>query len=79
MCDMTTTITTRDFVRDFARLKRTAANGGEVVVRDRDGRTFVFRAQGAGPSLGEQLTDLRGTLNTGVRTKNLQGFGRNRT
>lgn len=72
-------ITTREFIRHFARLKRAAANGEDVVVRDRSGQAFVFRAKGAGPSLGEQLSDLRGALRTGVPVKSLQGFGRNRT
>ena len=72
------TTTTREFIRDFARIKKAAANGHEVIVRDRQGQAFVFRATGAGPSLGEQLSDLRGALRTGSRVKRLQGFGRNR-
>jgi len=80
MCDMTTTTTAREFVRNFARLRKVAANGGEVIVRDRRGQAFVFRATGeAGPTLAEQLRDLRGTAATGVRVKSLKGFGRNRT
>ena len=75
---MATTTTTREFIRDFARIKKAAANGHEVIVRDRRGQAFVFRATGAGPSLGEQLSDLRGALRTGSRVKRLQGFGRNR-
>ena len=55
------------------------ANGEEVIVRDRQDQTFVFRANGAGPSLGNQLADLRGSLHTGRRVKTLDGFGRNRT
>jgi hypothetical protein len=77
MCEMVP-ITTREFVRHFARLKRAAANGEELVVRDRKGQAFVFRAKGAGPTLGEQLSDLRGSLRTGVRVKSLKGFGRKR-
>ncbi len=75
------TTTTREFIRDFARIKKAAANGHEVIVRDRRGQAFVFRATGtgAGPSLGEQLADLRGALRTGTRVKRLAGFGRNRT
>ena len=77
---MTTTTTAREFVRNFARLRKVAANGGEVIVRDRRGQAFVFRATGeAGPTLAEQLRDLRGTAVTGVRVKSLKGFGRNRT
>ncbi|MEO7413327.1 MAG: hypothetical protein ABIZ81_08210 [Opitutaceae bacterium] len=76
---MTTTTTTREFIRHFARVKKAAANGAEVIVRDRNGQAFVFRVKGAGPSLGEQLSDLRGTLHTGTRVKRLAGFGRNRT
>lgn len=75
---MTTMTTTREFVRNFSRLKRAAANGGEVIVRDGGGRAYVFRAQEAGPSLGHQLTDLCGRLRTGVPVKSLKGFGRNR-
>lgn len=78
MFDMETTTTAREFVRNFSRLKRTAANGGEVIVRDREGRAFVFRAKEAGPSLGSQLADLCGKHNTGVRVKSLAGYGRNR-
>lgn len=76
---MATTITTREFIRHFARMKKAAANGEEVIVRDRQDQTFVFRANGAGPSLGNQLADLRGSLHTGRRVKTLDGFGRNRT
>lgn len=78
MHDMTTTTTAREFVRNFPRLKRAAANGGEVIVRDREGRSFVFRASATGPSLGDQLADLRGKLKTGVAIKSLKGFGRSR-
>ena len=80
MRDMTTATTAREFVRNFARLRKVAANGGEVIVRDRRGQSFVFRATGeTGPTLNEQLKDLRGALASGVRVKNLQGFGRNRS
>lgn len=76
---MTTTTTAREFVRNFARLRKVAANGGEVIVRDRRGQAFVFRAtRNAGPTLAEQLHDLRGAVATGVRIKSLKGFGRNR-
>jgi hypothetical protein len=78
MYDMETSTTTREFIRHFARLKKVAANGDEVIVRDRSGRSFVFRAKEIGPSLGEQLTDLCGLLRTGNRVKSLKGFGRNR-
>ena len=79
MCAMETTTTTREFIRHFARLKKAAANGENVIIRDRRGQAFVFHVKGAGPSLGEQLSDLRGALQTGTRVKSLQGFGRNRT
>jgi hypothetical protein len=78
MYDMATSTTTREFVRNFSRLKKAAANGEEVVVRDRKGRTYSFQAKNSGPSLGEQLSDLCGAYNTGVRVKSLAGFGRNR-
>ncbi|MBL9190016.1 MAG: hypothetical protein JNK23_21230 [Opitutaceae bacterium] len=75
---MATTTTTREFIRDFARIKKAASNGHEVIVRDRQGQAFVFRAKNAGPSLGEQLADLRGAIRTGTRVKSLHGFGRSR-
>lgn len=78
MSDMATTTTTREFIRNFARIKKAAANGDEVVVRDRRGQDFVFRAKAAGATLGEQLSDLRGALRSGRAEKTLQGFGRNR-
>jgi len=78
MTDMTTTTTAREFVRNFPRLKRAANNGAEVVIRDREGRSYIFRSEKPGPSLGDQLADLRGRLKTGVAVKNLHGFGRNR-
>lgn len=78
MYDMSTTTTAREFIRHFARLKKAAANGEEVIVRDRQGQSFVFQAKSAGPSLGEQLEDLCGALNSRVPVKSLKGFGRNR-
>ena len=75
---MATMTTTREFIRDFCRIMKAAANGHTVIVRDRQGQAFVFRATGAGPSFGEQLPVLRGALRTGSRVKRLQGFGRNR-
>ena len=79
MFDMTTATTAREFVRDFSRLRKVAANGGEIMLRDRRGRTYVFRAiSGTSPTLGEQLSDLRGAITTGVPVKTLKGFGRNR-
>jgi hypothetical protein len=76
---MTTSTTAREFVRNFARLRKVAANGGEVIVRDRRGQAFVFRATGrAQSSLADQLSDLRGAVATSVKVKNLAGFGRNR-
>lgn len=78
LSDMATTTTTREFLRNFSRIKKAVANGDEVLVRDRQGQTFVFRAKGAGPSLGEQLADLRGALRSGRPVKTLDGFGRNR-
>ncbi len=78
MSDMTRKITTREFVRDFARIKQSVSNGCEVVVSDRDGRHFIFKACEQGPSLAAQTKDLRGKLSTGVAVKSLKGFGRNR-
>jgi hypothetical protein len=77
---MTKTTTAREFVRNFARLHKVAANGGEVIVRDRHGRSFLYRTlTKRGPTLAEQLDDLRGSLDTGVRVKSLAGFGRPRS
>ena len=78
MYDMATSTTAREFVRNFSRLKRTAANGDEIIVRDREGRAYVFRAKDTGPSLGSQLSDLCGKHNTGIRVKSLAGYGHNR-
>jgi len=78
MYDMSTSTTTREFIRNFSRLKKAAANGAEVLVRDRKGLTFVFRAKEEGLTLDEQLSDLRGALTTGKAVKSLKGFGRNR-
>ncbi len=75
---MATIVTSREFVRKFSSFKKAAANGNELVVKDRGGRRYVFRSEGPGPSLGSQLSDLCGTLSTGVAVKNLSGFGRNR-
>ncbi|HWZ96045.1 MAG TPA: hypothetical protein VNW30_12690 [Opitutaceae bacterium] len=75
---MATTTTTREFIRNFSRLKKAAANGEEVVVRDRKGRTYSFQTKTSGPSLGEQLSDLCGKHHTGALVKSLAGFGRNR-
>jgi hypothetical protein len=75
---MGTITTTRELIRDFARIKKAAANGHEVIVRDRQGQAFGFQAKVAGPSLGEQLANLRGAIRTGARVKRLKGFGRNR-
>jgi hypothetical protein len=75
---MATSTSTREFIRNFSRLKRTAANGGEVHVHDRAGRTYVFRVKESGPSLGSQLADLCGKHDTGIREKSLAGYGHNR-
>lgn len=79
MHDMPTVVTSRDFVRRFSTHKKAVANGNELVVKDREGRRFIFRPEGPGPSLGSQLKDLCGSLHTGVPVKDLSGFGRNRT
>ncbi len=76
---MTTVTTTREFVRNFARLQKAADKGGEIIVKDRTGRSYVFRGQNKEPTLGEQLADIRGSLRTGVRVKSLKGYGRNRS
>jgi hypothetical protein len=73
---MTTRITTREFVRHFARFKRTVAKGDQVVVGDRGGRMFVFEEREARPSLSARLSDLQGALPSGNRKKRLEGFGR---
>ncbi|GEM_PF-973073 len=78
MHDMAKMVTSRDFVRKFSSYKKLVANGNELVVGDRNGRRFIFRSEGTGPALGSQLNDLCGSLHTGVRVKDLSGFGRNR-
>jgi hypothetical protein len=78
MYDMERTTTSRDFIRNFAHHKRAAANGADVLVRDRGGRIFVFQTKDGGPTLGRQLADLRGRFRTERPVKSLQGFGRNR-
>jgi hypothetical protein len=75
---METTVTSREFLRDFARLKRAAANGTEITVRDRKGGSFVFRSKEAVPSLAVQLADLQGAISTGRPVKSPQGFGLHR-
>jgi hypothetical protein len=75
---MESIVTVREFLRNFARLKRAAAKGNEIVVRDLTGNSFVFRAKGPSSSLAEQLSDLQGAFNTGVSIKSLEGFGCNR-
>jgi hypothetical protein len=75
---MTTSTTAREFVRNFSRLRKVAANGGEVIVRDRSGQAFVFRATTeGGRTLADQLGDLQGMFYTGVKAKSLKGFGHN--
>jgi len=76
LSDMTTVTNSRDFVRSFARLKKAAANGTLIQVRDRSGATFLFSLESNPPSLGSQLQDLCGALNTGVRVKSMTGFSR---
>lgn len=75
----TSTTSTREFIRNFSRLKKAAANGAEVLVQDRKGTTFVFRAKAEGQTLDEQLSDLRGKFRTGKAVKTVQGFGSYRT
>ncbi len=51
-----------------------------VAAGDQSGQAFVFRNAGdTGPTLDEQLRDIRGAVATEVRVKSLKGFGRNRT
>ncbi len=64
MYDLPTALTSREFIRHFARLKKAAANGEEVVVRDRQGRSFVFQAKDGGPSAGGATRSLRRSLRT---------------
>lgn len=71
-----TSTTSREFVRNFARFKKAAANGTSVRVQDRSGAIFVFALESKPPSLGSQLGDLCGALNTGIRAKVMTGFGR---
>jgi hypothetical protein len=63
-----------DFIRNFARFKKAAAKGALIRIVDRGGVVFRFSLMTT-PSLGAQTNDLCGALNTGIRVKNLAGFG----
>ena len=70
-------ITVREFTRRFPNYRRAALAGKEVRVRDRSGKSFVFRAAEEEPmSLAAAMGDLIGSVKSGRRKKSLAGYGR---
>lgn len=75
MSDMT--ITLRQFHRELARMRRAAARGVEIVVRERGGATYLFKRIDAGvPTFGQIGGHLAGSVKSGRRVKSLEGYGR---
>ena len=75
MSDMTTTL--REFNRHLARHRRAAAQGHEILIRDRTGATFVFkRVDEDKRSMSDMVGHLAGRVQTGRRVKSLAGYGR---
>lgn len=70
-------ITVREFTRKFSRYRHAALAGQEVRVRDRSGRSFVFRTVDEPPvSLAAAMGDLIGSVKSGRAKKSLAGYGR---
>lgn len=70
-------VTVREFTRKFPRYRRAALAGKEVRVRDRSGKSFVFRAAEEMPvSLAEAIGNLIGSVKSGQKKKSLSGYGR---
>lgn len=70
-------VTVREFTRKFPSYRRAALAGKEVRVRDRSGKSFVFRAAEEEPvSLAEAMGDLIGSVKSGQKKKSLAGYGR---
>jgi hypothetical protein len=71
-------VTVREFTRKFPNYRRAALAGKEVRVRDRSGKSFVFRVvQAEEPvSLADAMGDLIGSVKSGRKKKSLVGYGR---
>jgi hypothetical protein len=75
MSDMTTTL--RQFQRELARMRRAAVKGADVIVRDRQGNTFLFkRIDASAPTMAQVVGHLAGSIATGKKVKSLAGYGR---
>jgi len=75
MSDMTTTL--REFNRHLARHRRAAAQGREILIRDRTGATYVFkRVDEPVRTMADVVGHLAGRVRTGRRVKSLAGYGR---
>jgi hypothetical protein len=75
MSDMTTTL--RKFQRELALMRRAAVEGAEVLVRDREGNTFLFkRIDAPVPTMMQVVGHLAGSGSTGKKVKSLAGYGR---
>jgi hypothetical protein len=81
MSDMTTTV--REFQRRFSRMRRVAAAGGEVRIRDqKTGEEFAFKAVKSGTrgfwGLAGHLAGVAkgGPADLATNQRHLEGFGR---
>ena len=69
--------TARNFTRQFPRFRLAARAGHTVRVKDRDGIVYVFtREQNEAPSLADVVGHLLGSVNSGVRRKSMEGYGK---
>jgi hypothetical protein len=70
-------VTIREFTRRFPSYRRAALAGKVVRVRDRAGKSFVFRAEDEeSVSLADAMGDLIGSIRSGRKKKSLAGYGR---
>jgi hypothetical protein len=70
-------VTVREFTRKFPSYRRAALAGKEVRVRDRSGKSFIFRAAHDEPmSLADSMGDLIGSVRSGKKKKSRGGYGR---
>ena len=68
---------TRNFTRKFPLYRKAARAGQTIRVQDRDGVVYVFaRDKANAPSLADIVGHLKGSVSSGRRKKNLEGFGR---
>jgi hypothetical protein len=82
LSDMTTTM--RTFQREFSRMRKAAAAGKEIRIRDqKSGEVFTFKAAAPakGTKFGELAGHLAGSVKSGVgdlstNKKHMEGFGR---